>query len=75
MSLSFIHSMALLVLTSRLFITSWMVSATAIIVLLSAKLCKSAPSKKNMTFMNMLNNTLFQVLIPVERQTELTSKD
>ena len=56
MSLSFIHSMILLVLTSRLFIRSWIVFATAVTVLSSAKLCKSEPSKKNMSFMNMLKN-------------------
>ena len=56
MSLSFIHSMALLVLTSRLFIRSWIVSPTAVTVLSSAKLCKSENSKKNMSFMNMLKN-------------------
>ena len=56
MSLSSIHSMTLLVLTSRLFIRSLTVSATAVTVLSSAKLCKSEPSKKNMSFMNMLKN-------------------
>ena len=56
MSLSFIHSMALLVLTFRLFIRSWMVPATAVTVLSSAELCKSEPSKKNISFINMLKN-------------------
>ena len=46
MSLSFIYSTMLLVLTSRLFIKSWIVSATAVTVLSSAKLCKSVWSAK-----------------------------
>ena len=56
MSLSFIYPIILLVLTSRLFIRSWIASATAVTVLSSAKLCKSEPSKKNMSFMNTLKN-------------------
>ena len=48
--------MALLILTSRLFIRSWIASATAVTVLSSAKLCKSEPSEKNLSFMNMLKN-------------------
>ena len=56
MSISFINSMMLLVLTSRLFIRSCIFSATAVTLLSSAKLCKSEPSKKNMSFMNMLKN-------------------
>ena len=46
LSLSFIHSVALLVLTSILFIRSWIVSETAVTVLLSAKLCKSEPMQQ-----------------------------
>ena len=56
MSLFFIYSMALLVVTSGLFIRPWIVSSTAVLVLSSAKLCKSEPSKKNMSFMNMLSD-------------------
>ena len=56
MSLFFIHSMALLVVTSGLFIRPWIVSSTAVLVLSSAKLCKSEPSKKNMLLMNMLSD-------------------
>ena len=56
MSLSLMHSLALLVLTSRLLIRSWIVSATTATVLSCAKLCKSEPSKKNVSLMNMLKN-------------------
>ena len=46
MSLFFIHSMALLVLTSRLFKRSWIVSATAVTVLSSANCANQSTARK-----------------------------
>ena len=50
-----LNTVALLVLTARLFIRSCIVSATAVTVLSLAELCKLKPNVRNISFMKIFH--------------------